>query len=1023
MVMNKWKFVNCLVIAFLVLVSGSVNAQKTRVYHSPEQEYKLADELFSMQQYGSAKNMYRSVYNAIEEKYNPMKQFSLYREAVCASLLYHEDAEKLALFFMSEYPEYDQNQRLWFYLGGYYFDKKQYKKSLNAYEQVEMRVLVDKEEEAAYRFKKGYCYFIQDKYDRAKPLLSEVKSGNSQYANRALFYYSHILYVENSYNAALQGFVQLQSVETYSEIVPFYIAHIYFATHEYEKITAQADELLEKSSKKRLSEINHIVAQSHFMQKNYTQAIPYYEACFSNTQDAVNCEDNYSLGYSYYANKQYDKAISLLTKSICEDDSLKQYASFVLANCYLENKQKDFASRLFYAAYELGKNPQITEEALFNYAKLQYELSNNPFVSAISAFEQYINNYPSSLRKNEAESYLSTIYLTTKNYKAAISSLEKINTKSPTLLKAYQRVACFRGLELFNDGNFDEADKYLDITLLNNFDPLVYAQATFWKAEIAYRKNNYPEAAKGYDVFLSLHKAKETQEYAMAFYNSGYANFKLKNYRAALNKFTDFQKQKTDVASDKLIADAYNRMGDCYYMLSDLQNAHTQYNKVIQMNVYDADYALYQRAMTEGAMRKFDAKIATLNLLESKYPNSPYITESQYEIANTHYAAGNQNEAAIREYSGFIEKNPRNSLTKTALLKLGTIYYNTEQDEKALEIFKTIVKNYPNSEESSIALKNIESIYTSNGNLEEFFAYVKGVSSAKITVSYQDSVTYKAASEKYFNRNFTDAEKGFYTYIEQFPQGTFINSAHFYMAECAARRSDYKKALPSYEFVIKRQDEQFLTTSLLNAAEIYCLNKEYNNALTYLNMLEYRELLPTQSIAVMVSKLHCYYGNNDYTRAINCGENILKEEKASADDKEQARAIIARSALALKNYDLAATHFTILSKQSKSEIASEALYNLAYIEFAKDNMDAAEKKIFEIIANISHDYWQANSYILLGDIYVKKGNTFQAKYTYLSIIENYDGEDLKQIATEKYNAIIEKENEKSKDEKRGDSDE
>jgi TolA-binding protein len=341
-----------------------------------------------------------------------------------------------------------------------------------------------------------------------------------------------------------------------------------------------------------------------------------------------------------------------------------------------------------------------------------------------------------------------------------------------------------------------------------------------------------------------------------------------------------------------------------------------------------------------------------------------------------------------------------------------------------LELFKTIIKNYPNTDESTAALKRIESIYTSNGNVEEFFTYVRGVSSVKITVSYQDSVTYKAASEKYFNRNFTDAEKGFDAYIEKFPQGAFITDAHFYLAECAARRSDYQKALPAYEFVIKQQDEQFLTTALLNAAEIYCLNKEYNNALTYLNVLEHRELLPTQNIAVMVNKLQCYYGNNDYANAISSGENILKEEKASNDDREQARAIIARSALALKDYNLAATHFTVLSKQSKSEIASEAMYNLAFIEFAKENMDAAEKKIFEIIANISHDYWQANSYVLLGDIYVKKGNTFQAKYTYQSIMENYDGDDdLKQIATDKYNAIIEKENAVNQGEKEKNDDE
>ena len=67
------------------------------------------------------------------------------------------------------------------------------------------------------------------------------------------------------------------------------------------------------------------------------------------------------------------------------------------------------------------------------------------------------------------------------------------------------------------------------------------------------------------------------------------------------------------------------------------------------------------------------------------------------------------------------------------------------------------------------------------------------------------------------------------------------------------------------------------------------------------------------------------------------------------------------------------------------------------------------KTIFEILTNISNDYWLAKSYILLGDIYLQKGNSFQAKHTYMSIIENYDGEDLRQMAKEKYDAIIQQE--------------
>jgi len=1008
--MNRIFFGKLVVIIFVMLFSGSLSAQKTHAYYSPNHEYKLAFELLEKEQYGSAKDRFRTVYESINDKYDLRKQTSLYNMAVCAALLYHEDAEKLIQLFISEYPEYPQVGKLWFYLGNFYFEKRQYKQSLEAYEQTETR-LISIDEYNAYKFKKGYCYFMLENYNAAKPLLKDAASANSQYKNKALFYYSHILYTEQSYNSALTGFEQLKNEETYSEIVPFYIAHIYFATKRYEELVYKADELIQKSSKKRLPEINKLIAQSCFHLKRYEQAIGYFENYFSTSETPPTCEDYYMLGYSHYMEKHYNQSVTHLTKAVCANDSIDQYVYFTLGDAYLKQGQKELASRAFFSAYNLKINQIITEDALFEYAKLQYELSSNPFLSAISAFEKYLNDYPQSQRKNEVESYLSTIYLTTKNYRAAIVSLEKINNKSMTLMRAYQRVNYFRGLELFNDAQYVEAGNHLDAAISNNFDPIIYAQALFWKAEIAYRNDNYAAAKNGYALFLSLDQAKSTEEYSMAFYSDGYANFKLKQYQDALNRFLYFQKLESQVQNKRMVSDAYNRAGDCYFMLSDLNNAKIQYQKVIDLGLYDVDYALYQRAQSEGGLRQFDEKIKTMKLLAEKFPKSPYILESQYEIANTYLARG-QNKEAAAAYQEFIQKYPKRPLTRTALLKLGSIYYNLEQDDKALETFKSIVSNYPGSEEASIALKNMENIYTANGNVDEFFNYVrKEVSFAKITPTYQDSVMYNSAAEKYFNKKFNDAEKDFDKYISQFPNGVFITNAHFYLAECAFLRTDNEKALQGYEYVIKQKNETFLETSLANAATILYAKKEYEKALSYYTLLIEKTVLPTQKAEAMLGKTRCYWEMKNYDSAMVAANLLFKEEKSTEKMNEEARAIIARSAMAMGNYELAKTEYTTLSKQNKSEIVSEALYNLAYIEYKKGNLDQAEKKVFEVLAQIVHDYWLAKSYILLGDIYLDKGNSFQAKHTYQSIIENYDGnDDLKQIATEKYNKIIEKEN-------------
>lgn len=117
--------------------------------------------------------------------------------------------------------------------------------------------------------------------------------------------------------------------------------------------------------------------------------------------------------------------------------------------------------------------------------------------------------------------------------------------------------------------------------------------------------------------------------------------------------------------------------------------------------------------------------------------------------------------------------------------------------------------------------------------------------------------------------------------------------------------------------------------------------------------------------------------------------------------------IIARSALAIDSVSLAMAELNVVCKITKSEAAAEARYLLGEIYYKIGNYTESEKAAFDLINQIpSYDYWVAKAFILLADNYLKQGNIHQAKYTLKSIIDNYEGADLIQIAQEKYNAII-----------------
>jgi TolA-binding protein len=120
----------------------------------------------------------------------------------------------------------------------------------------------------------------------------------------------------------------------------------------------------------------------------------------------------------------------------------------------------------------------------------------------------------------------------------------------------------------------------------------------------------------------------------------------------------------------------------------------------------------------------------------------------------------------------------------------------------------------------------------------------------------------------------------------------------------------------------------------------------------------------------------------------------------------EAHFTIARSAYALSNPNLAKREFVETVKLSKNEMGAESKYMLAQLEFENARYDDCEKTVFDLSENYaSYDFWVAKGFLLLADVYVKKGNTFQAKQTLQSIIDNYEGQDLVAIAKEKLAGI------------------
>jgi TolA-binding protein len=100
---------------------------------------------------------------------------------------------------------------------------------------------------------------------------------------------------------------------------------------------------------------------------------------------------------------------------------------------------------------------------------------------------------------------------------------------------------------------------------------------------------------------------------------------------------------------------------------------------------------------------------------------------------------------------------------------------------------------------------------------------------------------------------------------------------------------------------------------------------------------------------------------------------------------------------------------------NKGEWAAEARYQISKCYYDLNNLTQAEKAAFEVINKSgSYDFWVTKAYIMLGDVYFKQKDYFNAKATFQSVSENATNPQLKQEATEKLQMVTEEEKRNSK---------
>ena len=904
-----------------------------------------------------------------------------------------ENSMELMEDYLKQYPDSRHANRIEAMMASVYFEEGKYQEAIALYRSCNLDALADKERDEA-ALKLATSYLKVGNLEEAKVWFTLVKEVSRSHQADAVYNLGYIDYVEGRYDAALKAFTSLQTDDEYDALVPYYIGEIYLLRGEYQKADEVASDYLRHfAGHKDEAEMMRIQGEARYGMKDYLAAVSSLEG-YVNAVASPQRKALYELGMGYYHTGAYLKATEMLGRTTLVQDALAQNANLHMGLAYLQLKERNQARMAFEQASIGNYDKAVKEQALYNYALCIHETSYSPFAESVTVFERFLNEFPNSRYRERVNDYLVETYMNTRSYDAALKSIAKISKPGPRIMEAKQKILFRLGTQAFANARFAEALQYFNRSLeVGQYNPSVKADAYYWRGEANYRLGNYKNAGQDLRRYLDLANDKRSQEYALALYNLGYTDFKQKNYGSALNWFNRFV---AGGANDnrQVLADAYNRMGDCNFYARKFDDARRSYDRAEQIDPSLGDYSLFQEGFVKGLQRDYAGKIQTLNQLITNYPQSQYIDDALYEQGRA-FVQLEDNANAIERFQLLVKNFPQSNMARRAANEVGLLYYQDDKYPEAIAAYKNVINNYPGSEEARLAQRDLKSIYIDLNKVDEYADFASTIpGGANFDVNERDSLTYVAAERVYMRGEMAEARNSFVKYLQTFPEGAFSLNANYYIGLIDYNGRNYESAMAHLNKVLEYPDNKYSEEAMMMSAEMAYLAKDYTKSLELYKLLKDRASTPErrQMAATGMLRSAAMSGNNEET--ILAATAVLTDTKVDPELESEARHYRSKALVNVGQMQHAVEDWQVLAQDTRNVYGAEAKYRLAQYLFDAGKTSEAEKEVLNYLeVSTPHTYWLARGFVLLSDIYAKLDRKLEARQYLLSLKQNYQADD------------------------------
>jgi TolA-binding protein len=578
------------------------------------------------------------------------------------------------------------------------------------------------------------------------------------------------------------------------------------------------------------------------------------------------------------------------------------------------------------------------------------------FYSARLLLQEIILKDPKGEYGDDAQYYLAMTYYYESDYKTAqfeFKALQRDFPESPFVVRA----AFWNGEAWFYRKQYREAIESHSAFVRKNRENILSASALYTIGYIYNEQKRYDEAIIEFTRALKNYPESTaapalTLQLGIAHFNSGGYPAARRQFETLLVKFT---------AADNLAAARF-WLGKSFYAEEKFAEALREFSAVLKdyPAAEEAAEALYLSALCQYKQKKVAEAVSTLEDLFGRYPKHAIYPFARYRHAQLKAEAGDDS-AALPSLLEIINQHQTHETFAPALGLLAEIRKRQGKTDEAILTFEALgsEKSVSGKSRKELLRRHGDLLYQSNRYAEASAVYMK---LADEFAADQEGATHYLllARSLYREGKFDDALTRLTLLDKKFEDSEARAEALFLRAEISYSLGKFTEALQQYARFIKRHgDHARAFDADLGIGWVYFELKQYARAADTFRRLLKNYKKPAEQARAQLALGACQYNLRDLEGARATYQNIIKSYPALTEHTSEAYYQLAWLEFRKNNFESAEKTFRQYLERDKGDIprAAEAMYFAALCRYQLGDYAAAETQFTELYADAAKPAW------------------------------------------------------------------